>query len=230
MKPAGSRPPQGLTLVEVIVVLAVIMILYGMVVPTHGGRRVKSRRIACVNNLKHIGLAMRIFSTEHTNFPMAVPVSQGGARELADDAGRIWLIYLRLTNELVTPKILWCPSDERRRAAAAFNPSPLASETPSSFGNQHISYFLGLNASEDQPQTILAGDRNLTNESGVLGPGRHVLVAGSKLGLDDQIHQNSGNILLGDGSVQRLTSGRLRDQFRDALSDSGLASNIWLFP
>jgi prepilin-type N-terminal cleavage/methylation domain-containing protein/prepilin-type processing-associated H-X9-DG protein len=231
MKLAGSRQPQGLTLVEVIVVLAVIVILFGLMVPASGSRpKVKARRIQCVNNLKNIGLAMRIFSTEHTNFPMVVPVSQGGARELTDDAGQLWQIYLRLTNELITPKILWCPSDERRRAAAAFNPSPRASETTPSFGNQHISYFLGPNATDDQPQTILAGDRNLTNETGVLGPGRHVLVTGSKLGFDDQIHQNAGNILLGDGSVQQLTSGRLRDQFRDALTNSGLATNVWLFP
>jgi len=233
MKLQRPKTPRGLTLVEVIVVLAVIVILYGMMVPTLGGpglRRSKAGRIACVNNLKNIGLGMRIFSTEHTNFPMAVPLSQGGARELTEDAGRLWQICLRLTNELVTPKILWCPSDERRRPATAFNPGPLASETTPSFGNHHLSYFLGLNASEDQPQTILAGDRNLTNETGVLGPGRHVIVAGSKLGFDGQIHQNAGNVLLGDGSVQQLTTGRLREQFRDALTDSGLATNVWLFP
>ena len=59
--------------------------------------RSKAERIQCVNNLKQIGLAARIFATEHhTPLP---------------------LDFLSMTNELSTPKTLVCPSDRTRSEA-----------------------------------------------------------------------------------------------------------------
>jgi prepilin-type processing-associated H-X9-DG protein len=36
------------------------------------------------------------------------------------------------------------------------------------------------------------------------------------------IHQSQGNVVLGDGSVQQLSSSRLKEQLLNAASDSGL--------
>ena len=53
--------------------------------------RAKSGRIRCVDNLKNIGMAFRIFSTGHVGkFPMDVPVAQGGTREHVSDVGQLW--------------------------------------------------------------------------------------------------------------------------------------------
>jgi prepilin-type processing-associated H-X9-DG protein len=49
----------------------------------------------------------------------------------------------------------------------------------------------------------------------------------NKIGYTSSIHQNAGNILLGDGSVQQVSSGRLRDQIRDAAANSGAQSFIF---
>ncbi|MBL9174353.1 MAG: hypothetical protein JNL10_12515 [Verrucomicrobiales bacterium] len=161
---------------------------------------------------------------------MDLPASRGGTRELTGDANRIWEQFLVLTNELMSPRLLWCPKDAKRKGATTFVAGRAPGREVSYSGNQNLSYFLSLNVSEELPETILSGDRNLTNEFGSLSPGRHVLADGMKLGFDGEIHIGSGNILLGDGSVQQLTSSRLREQFHAALTNAGLTTNVWLVP
>lgn len=231
MKPLIASGHRGLTILEVLVVLMILLLLAAFLLPVNVGGKAKASRIQCVNNLKNIGLAMRIFARDHGgNLPMDLPVNQGGTRELANIPSQLWRQFLVLTNDLVTPKLLWCPDDTQRQPATTFDPSPTNRHAVVFAGNRHLSYFLGLNANEVQPQTILAGDRNLTTNGIPLGAGRHGLFAGTRLGFTDQIHKTAGNILLGDGSVQQVTSTRFTDQFRDALTDSGITTNLWLVP
>jgi hypothetical protein len=59
-------------LVELLVVIAVVVVMAGMLLLSRH-RPVKAERIKCVNNLKNIGLASRIFATDHQDrFPFEV--------------------------------------------------------------------------------------------------------------------------------------------------------------
>ena len=42
------------------------------------------------------------------------------------------------------------------------------------------------------------------------------IFSGENPGYSGDVHQNAGNLVLGDGSVQQVTSGRAREQLRDA--------------
>lgn len=229
MKPIAPSGRRGLTIIEVLVVLAIIVILSGLFSPRISHAPGKAKRIACVNNLKNVGLAMRL-NAKGTNFLMNLPASQGGTRELIADVSQHWQHFLPLTNELTTPKMLWCPSDSQRKPATRWAPNAADRRAVVFAGNQNLSYFLGLNAYETHPETILAGDRNLTTNGLVIVPGRHVISANTRLGFAETIHKSAGNILLADGSVQQVTSGRLNEQFRNALTNSGLTTNVWLVP
>lgn len=161
---------------------------------------------------------------------MDLPVTNGGTREWLIDGSQLWRHWLMLSNELSTPKLLTCPADHERlpRKFLFFGTKLLAWDEFTN--NSHLSYFLGLNASEENPQTILAGDRNLTTNGVTVGPGRLLLTTNLVLGFTREIHDGAGNILHGDGSVQQVSNFRMQEAWHDASVSSGLATNVWLVP
>ena len=61
----------GFTLVELLVVIAVIGILMGMLMPAINMVRESARRISCGNNMRQLGLAIHSFEASNTLFPPA---------------------------------------------------------------------------------------------------------------------------------------------------------------
>ena len=225
---------RGLTLVEVLVVLFVLLGLFWVMAASPLGssrlRAQKAKRIQCLNQLKNIGLAFRIVASEHSDGTRNLPAHPGGTRDGSEDPGSVWRQVLVLSNEWATPAVLRCPADVERKPATTFGATSGDRRSVSFSSDQHLSYFLGLNASEAWPQSILAGDRNLTNETGPFGPGRRIIASGARIGFSQKMHDSAGNVLLADGSVQQVTSSRLREVYRDALTESGLGTNVCLFP
>jgi hypothetical protein len=195
-----STKHSAFTLVEALVLIAIIFILASLIpwTPDHG--KVKAYRIVCVNNLKQVGLAHRIWANDHEGQFSFASTNMDSSLAWVNSP-EVFRHFQIMSNELMTPKILVCRADTQRSRATNFN----------EFSNTNLSYFVGLDAREDAPQSLLSGDRNITG--GTLSNGfLRVLFPNTAVEWTKEIHQDAGNIGLGDGSVQQVTTAKLRQQ------------------
>ena len=200
MKPLRRNETAAFTLLELLVVISIIVILAALLLPAMAKTKAKANQIACLNNLKQIGVASHLFAHEHGDkFPVEVSTNQGGSLEYNQSARKLAGIFSFsyrnfqvMSNELGTPRILVCRSDKR---TSATNFATLKDDT--------VGYFTGLDADPAKPNSILAGDWNLTYAP--------VQLANS-LGEDlpftwtKEVHENRGNLLFADGRVELLKS------------------------
>jgi prepilin-type N-terminal cleavage/methylation domain-containing protein/prepilin-type processing-associated H-X9-DG protein len=199
---------QGFTLIELLMVISIIAILAAILLPTITKGKLRARQAQCASNLKQIGIALHNFAHDHDNdFPWQVSTNSGGTREIyvAAATGRrdLWsyipAVHFRaISNDLVDPRVLVCPSD-RRTPALTF----------SDVWNPNISYWISEMSAYDLPESIVAGDPHMTNRAGMFGPFVRFR-PGEIIGWTGDLHEFRGNLLFADGHVEQLTSAGLQ--------------------
>jgi prepilin-type N-terminal cleavage/methylation domain-containing protein len=276
MKQLRKRKIGAFTLIELLVVIAIIAILASMLLPALARAKQKAQRIQCINNLKQVGTAYRIWSNDNGDkFPAQQTVALGGWQDfITSESGntlgaQTYYNYTLMQNEMgQSPKIVLCPSDDRNAntnffGAGQYGISPSTygggvalQATSGTFNNMYLSYWVGVGANDTYPQALLGGDRNL-GASGATGTtqdqnygfsapatsstGYEIIlvtngtVSGSAgasspatglVGWSARLHSagnlaGAGNIMLGDGSAQQVTSGNLRLNWLKNAEDVG---------
>jgi len=173
-------------------------------------------------------------------YPMAVSSAQGGASEYVshNNAGALGAVpagvypasgqtllgpgpryaqaFNVMSNELSTPKILNCPSNTNSIASSFTQGS-----APTNFNCFTPSYFVGGDATETDPQMILAGDMNIgsantstttQNPASVRFTSQVIYTTGNGPAWAWTVdnHNKVGNLLMADGSSQQLSVSGLR--------------------
>jgi prepilin-type N-terminal cleavage/methylation domain-containing protein len=191
----------GMTLLEVVLVLAVLAVLVVLFMPALSRARVRVPQTQCLDNLRQLGLSFQIWEGDHSDYyPMFTPQTNGGSMEFS--AGpEVWRHYQVMSNELMEPKILICPAETDRARSVAVNFDSLR--------NSNLSFFVGSVSNELDAEKILAGDRNITNGKQVCH-GSLELTFSQSLGWTTEMHRSVGNILLADGSARQVDDIGLR--------------------
>src|SRR5437868_4646213 len=79
----ATSPKRGFTLVELLVVVAIIAILASLLLPALSRAKASAQLTVCRSNLHQIGIALHVYVNESTFFPVA-----------ADDANGTWITKL----------------------------------------------------------------------------------------------------------------------------------------
>ncbi len=241
----SAPPTSAFTLLELLVVMTILALIVALQLPALANTQAKVQRVNCSGNLKQVGIAFRTWAGNNNGrMPMQVLRASRGAMEAVGVAATaswtagphptingVWGMFLVMSNELSTPKILYCPSD----GAPSHNASGMPHSQATVFGpntsgvagfqnDYNVSYFVGVDATDLRPDMMLSGDHNLGTGANQTvrtlqfsSAGTNSFWSATAIGWQDNNHSKQGNVAFADGSVQNLTT----DQFRAALNKTG---------
>jgi len=136
VKNVRSRVRRGFTLIELLVVIAIIAILASMLLPALAKAKESGKRIACVNDLRQLGLSLTLYIDDHEGKHPPRGISA---------APYCWTTTLQ--ENYRDQKLLICPSDRSSAgmvAAITLSPAKTATLTnaPSVYDRAPRSYLM----------------------------------------------------------------------------------------
>jgi len=183
---ASNRDAGGFTLLEGLVLIAIILVLMTLSIPVKD-RSTKSTVVTCISNQRRITIGQFMWASDHSDtYPWRVATDKGGTLDFAAN-GDAASHFQVLSDYNLKPKYLICPTDSTRVEATSF----------AALGNSNLSYFVNLDATTNNAQIILTGDRHLQVNGQPVKPGLLVPGRNAAIGWTRELHAKDAKVPLG---------------------------------
>lgn len=119
-RPFTRRACGGFSLIELVIVVAIIGMLVAMTIPQWGRLKTRAQSVACVNNLRQVGIGVLSYVSDNNNtFPMIEPNPNDPVydqEEVTEEGKELQVkpMLEALEPYGVTAGVLKCPTDIRR--------------------------------------------------------------------------------------------------------------------
>jgi len=222
----GRGRAQGLVRLDALAILGALTLMSLIAIPMLASNRLRSDKVVCANNLRQISAAMQIWANDHNDrFPQDTPLSEGGTSQHPLGVN-VWLHFSWISNELGSPVVLFCPSDQGR-PARDFSGDPTGGYVHPNFANQATSYLLA-HGREFRPTDVLSADRNVYMLNGSASCSRFTaawVIQRSPLSRTFEwtsaLHEGAGNLLLFDGRVVQVPNHGLWNYYSSIAPPDG---------
>ena len=218
----GQRTSSGrkraFTLIELLVVIAIIAILASLMLPAMAGAKERAKMTTCINNLRQIAIAMKLYESDQQKFPSNLVEDTdrkrkytvqtvGGYSPIASHAP-YWLSAERrpLYRYLPPSRVYKCTSDEGTKRAHSDAPEEIRPR-PTVFGTIGNSYSYNNGLLLFIASTLPQGFREPSEgwlaskpDTWVREPSKYILMyePPAAIGLWYQWHYNRGKTEFGD--------------------------------
>jgi prepilin-type N-terminal cleavage/methylation domain-containing protein/prepilin-type processing-associated H-X9-DG protein len=233
----GRKRCQGFTLIEMLVVIAIIAVLAAILFPVFSRVRENGRRVVCAANLQQIGTAITMYEQDYGGFLPTwclAPYSASSPNPAASPAGT-WDVSI--SSYLRSTQVLSCPSNPYGRDPTTqkpFRAYAMAQYTQVVIGTGATAVVMG--CYKDQipapVQTVLLFEKG-QQLPGIWADalGQNVFQSHNddfKANVKDgqPFHFQGKNILYVDGHVKFATTGQYPFTY-DSGRTAGVAGDIW---
>jgi len=208
----NHRPRSAFTVIEIIIVVAIILTLAGMTIPAIQHITHMARRMSCASNLRQIGIAALAYAGDYEGL---LPCAERRSPEVGD-ASPTWYCqlpaYVGARDVARAGKIFQCAAwrDSARVAFKAASPKSLKWNVRLECDGRPRFYRLG--SWSDEASVCLMADAQ-AGETG-MGQWGHLV----ETGIDDKRHRGEVNVLCLDGHSQVVAKRGDKATWKEALT------------
>uniref|UniRef100_UPI003A8D0D2B DUF1559 family PulG-like putative transporter n=1 Tax=Victivallis sp. TaxID=2049020 RepID=UPI003A8D0D2B len=107
-----QRHSKKFTLIELLIVIAIIAILAAMLLPALNKARERARSIQCINNQKQIGMALSFYQNEFNGYVLPAKFDESATYAYNGQLFWLWNSFL-VHSGPITMNLLICPTSEK---------------------------------------------------------------------------------------------------------------------